>query len=170
MHRSKCLLVTVCLLFFTSIFMVSCAPRMPVFIEDVWSSESPEVGKIVTMGIRIKSISDEENIVFVLDFPDTIATFNSPSRWKFGLKAKQEIEINTDICVLETGAWVIQVGISSLFENGEFKYGDQRAIGIISYPSQENVLLEKDITYSQAEETQRANIPAKKITYDQCTR
>ncbi|MCJ7569578.1 MAG: hypothetical protein MUO58_18875 [Anaerolineales bacterium] len=143
---------------------------MPVFVEDVWSSESPEVGKIVTMGMRIKSISDEDNIVFVLDFPDTIAAFDNPSRREFGLKAKEEIEIYTDICVLETGAWIIQVGIASQRENGEFKYGDRRAIGVISYPTQAKVILEKDITYSQAEETQWASIPAKKITYDQCTR
>jgi hypothetical protein len=142
---------------------------MPVFVEDVWSSEPPQVGKIVTIGMRIKSITDEENIVFILSFPETVATFNSPLRWEFGLKAGQEKEIYTDLCVLETGAWAIEISTASLYAEGELKYGDLRAIGLISYPSEAKVLLEKDITFSQAVETERAKLPIETLTTDQCS-
>jgi hypothetical protein len=143
---------------------------MPVFVEDVWSSGPPQVGKIVTIGMRIKSITNEENIVFILSFPETVATFNSPLHWEFGLKADQEKEIYTDLCVLETGAWVIDVSIASLYADGELKFGDLRAIGLISYPSEAKVLLEKDITYSQAVETERSNYEVVKVSVDECSR
>ncbi|MBE9569361.1 MAG: hypothetical protein IMF11_01930 [Proteobacteria bacterium] len=86
------------------------------------------------------------------------------------MKDKEEKEIFTDICVLESGAWVIDVGIASLYENGEMKYGDLRAIGVISYPSEARVLLEKDITYSQADETLRSNYEMIKVSIDECSR
>ena len=153
-----------------SFLMASCAPRMPVYIDDVWTNDPPMVGKIVTMGVRIKSVSDEDNIIFDLTFPNKFFVNESPLRWEFGLKANQEKVVYADICVLATGYWLIDVGIASYFDDGEFKYGDRTVIGVISYPSQSNVILEKDITNSQAEETQRASIPAMIITYDQCTR
>ena len=154
----------------SSILLVSCAPRLPIFIQDVWVSESPTVGKIVRLGIRVKSIGDEENIVLTLNYPDTMAVFDNPLRWEFGLKDKEEKEIFSDICVLESGAWAIDVGIASLYENGEMKYGDLTAIGVISYPSEARVLLEKDITYSQAAETQRSNYELVKVSVDECSR
>lgn len=170
MHQPKCLIATIIIVFFASIFLVSCAPSLPVFVEEVWSLEPPEVGKIVTMGLRIKSVTDEENIVFVLAFPDMIAVFDSPSRWEFGLKSRQEEIIHTDICVLETGSWLIDVSIASFFDDGEMKYGDRKVIGIVSYPSEAKVILEKDITYSQAVETERAKIPSEKISAGDCAR
>jgi len=158
------------LILFSFILLVSCALRMPIYIQDVWVSEPPTVGKIVRLGIRVTSIGDEENIVLTLNYPDTMAVFDNPSRWEFGLKDKEEKEIFTDICVLESGTWVIDVGIASLYENGEMKYGDLRAIGVISYPSEARVLLEKDITYSQADETQRSNYEMIKVSIDECSR
>lgn len=143
---------------------------MPIYIEDVWTSESPQVGQIVTMGVRIKSVSDEDNIVLALSFPEMVAVFDSQLIWEFRLKARQEKEIYTDICVLETGSWLVDVGISSIYDDGEMKYGDRRVIGIISYPSEAKVILERDITYSQAVETERAKIPREKITAGECTR
>ena len=155
---------------FSSILLVSCAPRLPIFIQDVWVSEPPTVGKIVRLGIRVKSISDEENIIVTMNFPDTVAVIESPLRWEFGLKDKEEKAVFSDICVLESGSWLIDVGIASLYENGEMKYGDLRAIGVISYPSEARVLLEKDITYSQGAETQRSNYELVKVSVDECSR
>ena len=118
-------------------FLVSCsAPRLPIFIQDVWISEPPIVGKIVRLGIRVKSIGVEEKIRVTVNFPETIAVIESPMRWEFGLNDKEEKELFSDICVLESGTWLIDVGISSLYEDGEMKYGDLRAICVISSTSQ----------------------------------
>jgi len=155
---------------FSSILLVSCAQRLPIFIQDVWVSEPPTVGKIVRLGIRVKSIGVEEKIRVAVDFPDTIAVIESPLRWEFVLKDNEEKEFFSDICVLESGTWLINVGIASLYENGEMKYGDLRAIGVISYPAEARVLLEKDITYSQAAETQRSNYEGVKVSIDECSR
>ena len=154
----------------SSILLVSCAPRMPIYIQDVWVSEPPTVGKIVRLGMKVTTIGDEENIVLTINYPETIAVIESPSYWDFGLKDKEEKEVFSDICVLESGSWLIEVGIASFFENGEMKYGDLRAIGVISYSSQATVLLEKDITYSQAAETQRSNYEVVKVSVDECSR
>ena len=143
---------------------------MPIYIQDVWVSEPPTVGKIVRLGMKVTTIGDEENIVLTINYPETIAVIESPSYWDFGLKDKEEKEVFSDICVLESGSWLIEVGIASFFENGEMKYGDLRAIGVISYSSQATVLLEKDITYSQAAETQRSNYEVVKVSVDECSR
>ncbi len=120
--------------------------------------------------MKVTTIGDEENIVLTINYPETIAVIESPSYWDFGLKDKEEKEVFSDICVLESGSWLIEVGIASFFENGEMKYGDLRAIGVISYSSQATVLLEKDITYSQAAETQRSNYEVVKVSVDECSR
>jgi hypothetical protein len=155
---------------FSFILLVSCAPRLPIFIQDVWVSEPPTVGKIVRLGIRVKSIGDEDKILVTVNFPETIAVIESPLRWEFGLGDQEEKDIFSDICVLETGAWAIRVGITSFFAGGEVKYGDREIIGVISYPSGARVLLEKDITYSQAAETQRSNYEGVKVSIDECSR
>jgi hypothetical protein len=157
------------LLFALSFLMASCAPRMPVYIDDVWTTDPPVVGKIVTMGVRIKSVSDEDNLIFVLRFPDKFLVNENPLRWEFGLNANQEKVVYADICVLETGSWLIDVGIASYFDDGEFKYGDRRVIGILSYPSEEKVILEKDIVYSQAVETEKATISIETISPEECS-
>ena len=152
------------------IFLVSCsAPRLPIFIQDVWVSEPPTVGKIVRLGIRVKSIGDEEKILVTLNFPDTVAVIESSLRWEFGLKDQEEKDIFSDICVLESGTWLIDIGISSFFEDGEMKYGDLRAIGVISSTTHGKVMLEKDITYSQYSETQASNSEVVKISVDECS-
>jgi hypothetical protein len=155
----------------SSILLVSCsAPRLPIFIQNVWVSEPPTVGKIVRLGIRVKSIGDQDKILVTVKFPETIAVIESPLRWEFGLGDQEEKDIFSDICVLETGAWAIKVGITSFFANGEVMYGDREVIGVISYPSESRVLLEKDITYSQAAETQRSNYEGVKVSIDECSR
>ena len=154
----------------SSIVLVSCsAPSLPIFIQNVWVSEPPVVGKIVRLGIRLESIGDEGNIIVTMSFPNTVAVIDSPMRWEFGLKDQEEKEIFSDICVLESGAWLIDIGISSFYDNGEMKYGAPGVIGVISSPSQGKVLLEEDITYNQASDTQTSNSEVRKTSVEECS-
>jgi hypothetical protein len=155
---------------FFSFLLASCAPRMPVYIDEVWTNDPPMVGKIVTLGLKVKSVSDEDNIIFVLRFPGTVFVDENPLRWEFGLKADQEKDIYADICVLETGSWLIDASIASYLNPKEMKYGDRRVLGLESYPSEAKVILEKDIVYSQGIETERASMPHLVVPAEACQR
>jgi hypothetical protein len=132
---------------------------MPVYIDDVWATDPPVVGKIVIMGASFKSVSDEDNLIFVLRFPNKFLVNENLLRWAFGLNADQEKALYADIYVLETGSWLIDVGIVPYFDDGEFKYGDRKVIKVLSFPSEEKVILEKDNIYSGVIETESANMP-----------
>ena len=154
----------------TAIFISSCSPSSPVYIDEVWSSEPPQVGKIVTMGLKIKTIKNEDTVIVSLNFPDAIAVIGEHKKYEFSMAAKEETEVYVDICVLKTGSWSIRASLVSLFEDGELKYCDTETIGVLSYPENSMLLMEREIRYSQAAETERASMPVEEIGSSECTR
>ncbi len=145
------------------IALASCsAPRLPIEITGVTSSQPPVVGKLVDLFIEVRSIGDEPNVRVTLSLPPTIYSPREEMKWQLDLSDDDPITLSTEICVLEEGTWLVDVGIASYFADGEFKYGDLRAIGVISSVNSAQLLLEKDITFSQAEQTQNApRVPAR---------
>jgi hypothetical protein len=153
-----------------AIFISSCAPRSPIFIDEVWSSEPPRVGKIVTMGLKIKTNNNEDTVILSLNFPETIAVISEHKKYELSMAAKEETDVYVDICVLKTGSWPIRASLVSLYEDGELKYGDTETIGVLSYPEDSMLLMEREIRYSQAAETQRSSTPVEEIGPSECTR
>lgn len=143
--------------------LASCnAPRLPIEITGVTSSQPPVVGKLVNLFIEVRSIGDEPNVRVTLSLPPTIYSPEEEMDWQLDLSDDDPITLSTEICVLEEGKWFVDVGIASYFDDGEFKYGDLSAIGVVSSENSAQLLLEKDITFNQAEQTQNApKVPAR---------
>ena len=159
------------LLFSLSWFLVvsSCsAPQLPIEISAASASSPPAVGKLVELLLEVRSIGDEPNVLLTLSFPPMIYSPLEKPQWNLNLQDNNPQKISTKICVLEKGSWLIDVSIASYFDDGEFKYGDRRVLQIISAEDSAKVLLEKDITYSQVEETQKAQITPMKVSPSEC--
>jgi len=159
------------LLFSLSWFLVtsSCsAPQLPIEISDASASRPPTVGKLVDLLLEVRSIGAEPDVLLTLSFPQMIYSPIEKPQWHLDLQDNKPQTISTEICVLEEGSWLVDVSVASYFDDGEFKYGDRRVLQIISTEDSAKVLLEKDITYSQAEETQKAQITPVKVAPSDC--
>lgn len=152
--------------------LVSCtsASRLPIEITEARSSHEPIVGRLVDLQLKIRSIKDEPKVLVTLNLPSTIYTPNVQNQWEINLQENQPVTVSTSICVLETGSWAIRVGISSLYEDGELKYGDREVIGIISSEDSGRILLEEEITFSPEQETREAAASTLRIDPSDCSK
>ncbi len=151
------------------LFISSCsAPLLPIQISAVSASQPPTVGKLVDLFVEVRSIGDEPDVLLTLSFPPVIYSTDEKPQWHLNLKDNAPQTISTEVCVLEEGSWLIDVGIAAYFGDGDFKYGDLRVIQIVSAENSAEVLLEKDITFSQAEQTQNAQVEPVRVSPSEC--
>ena len=153
-HKFVLLICLSCILVLSS----CSAPQLPIEISAASASKPPTVGKMVDLLVEVRSIGEEPDVLLTLSFPPMIYSPVEKPQWHLNLQDNKPQTISTEICVLEEGSWLIDVSIASYFDDGELKYGDLRVLQIISAEDSAKVLLEKDITYSQVEETQKAQI------------
>ncbi len=155
---------------FFLIFLASCssAPRLPIEISDVSASRPPVVGRLVDLNIEVRSIGDEPDAIVTLSLPPAIHSTEGIKQWELALADNDPQILSTEICVLEEGSWLIDVGIAAYFDNGEFKYGDQGAIGLISSEDTAELLLEKDISFNQASQTETSSGTPMRVDPSEC--
>jgi len=158
------------LIFLITLASCSTAPRLPIEISSVSASQPPVVGKLVDLNIEVRSIGDEPDVIVTLSFPPAIHSMENKIKWDLTLSDNDPQILSTEICVLEEGSWAIDVGIAAYFGDGEFKYGDQGAIGLISTEDTAELLLEKDISFSQAEQTQNAPVAPMRVNPSECVK
>jgi hypothetical protein len=152
-----------------SIALTSCPPQVTIKLIDVSSSSPPIVGKYVEMQLEVESIGDEQNAIVALSLPPMIYSPDQEHRWKLSLKEGAPVTLSTEICVLEEGAWAVDVSLVTLWDDGVYKFGGRKTIGVISTASYGEVLLEREIDYQEFQQIQDSPGPRLSVDPSDCT-
>jgi len=87
----------------------------PLYISELWVSDSPEIGKDVVIHMTVTAPIDHPDLYMRIDLPEGVMLKSGDLEWTGSLAADGKVSHEVTVCTLAKGVWRIPVRTVSTF-------------------------------------------------------